>query len=157
MMRSNAQVGMLALLLTLAGCGGGGDQKASSSPDNLSGEIKVDGSSTVLPITTAMAEEFNREHHNVRVPVGQSGTGGGFRRFCAGETDLSNASRQIKDEEKAACAQNGVEYLELTVAYDGITVVVNPQNNAVTCLTAAELKKIWEPNSTVKKSYSTRP
>ena len=155
MMRSNAVIGTLALLLTLAACGGGGDQKASS-PDNLSGEIKGDGSSTVLPITTAVAEEFNREHHNVRVPVGQSGTGGGFKRFCAGETDLSNASRPIKDEEKAVCAQNGIEYLDLTIAYDGITVVVNPQNTAVTCLTAAELKKIWNQGSTVKKWSDVR-
>ncbi|WP_287157243.1 PstS family phosphate ABC transporter substrate-binding protein [Chloroflexus sp.] len=112
---------------------------------SLSGDIIIDGSSTVYPPTAAAAEEFSRLAPNVRVSVGISGTGGGFKKFCNGETDISNASRPIREEEQAICAQNGIEFIELPVAYDGLSVVVNPQNDWVTCLTVAELKKIWEP------------
>lgn len=106
--------------------------------------IKVDGSSTVFPITEAVAEEFQKKGSG-RVTVGISGTGGGFKKFCRGETDISNASRPILAKEIAACKQAGVQYIELPVAYDALTVVVNPRNNWVKSLSVAELKKAWEP------------
>ncbi|GAA4210105.1 hypothetical protein GCM10022252_77470 [Streptosporangium oxazolinicum] len=111
----------------------------------LSGEIKIDGSSTVAPLTQAASELFGEEQPQVKVPVGTSGTGGGFERFCAGETDISNASRPIKDEEKAACDAKGIKFTELTVAVDALTVVVPKENDWVTCLTTDQLKKMWEP------------
>ena len=121
-----------------------GDTSAASG-GNLSGSVLVDGSSTVFPISEAMAEEFMKANSGVRVTVGVSGTGGGFKKFCAGETDISNASRPIKQEEIELCEQNGIEYVELPIAYDGLSVVVNPQNDFATCLTVDELKKMWEP------------
>ncbi len=117
------------------------------SPARLSGEIKVDGSSTVYPITEAVGEEFQKLHPDVKVVVGISGTGGGFKKFCNGETDISNASRPILQKEIDTCAQNGIEYIELPVAYDALSVVVNPRNDWVACMTVAELKKIWEPDA----------
>jgi phosphate transport system substrate-binding protein len=107
--------------------------------------IAIDGSSTVYPITEAMAEEFQKAHGNVQVTVGVSGTGGGFEQFCAGRTVISDASRPIEEDERALCQENGVEYIELPVALDALTVVVNPENNWAQCMTVAELKKIWEP------------
>jgi phosphate transport system substrate-binding protein len=112
---------------------------------DVEGTILVDGSSTVAPITAAVAEEFQKEYPNVRVPVGISGTGGGFTKFCRGETDISDASRPIKESETGQCAQNNIEYVELPVAFDGLAVMVNPANAFADCLTVAELKKIWEP------------
>lgn len=110
--------------------------------------IKIDGSSTVYPVTAAVAEEFQRSKGNaVRVTVGISGTGGGFKKFCRGETDVSNASRPILSEELQACRAAGVQFIELPVAYDALTVVVNPQNNWATNISVAELKKMWEPAS----------
>ncbi|MBF2021606.1 MAG: PstS family phosphate ABC transporter substrate-binding protein [Hydrococcus sp. C42_A2020_068] len=110
--------------------------------------IKIDGSSTVYPITEAVAEDFQKARQGaVRVTVGLSGTGGGFKKFCSGQTDISNASRPIKDEEIQACKAAGINYIELPVAYDAITVVVNKQNNWVTSMSVAELKKIWEPSA----------
>lgn len=110
--------------------------------------IKIDGSSTVYPITERIAEGFQKTGA-ARVTVGVSGTGGGFKKFCAGETDISNASRPILKKEMAACAAKGIRYIELPVAYDALTVVVNPRNTWATNLTTAELKKIWEPGSKV--------
>lgn len=108
--------------------------------------IKIDGSSTVYPISAAVAEEFQQSRRNaVRVTVGISGTGGGFKKFCRGETDISNASRPILVEELQACRAAGVQFIELPVAYDALTVVVNPQNTWATNMTVPELKKIWEP------------
>jgi phosphate transport system substrate-binding protein len=115
----------------------------------LSGRIRIDGSSTVAPLMTFAAERFRRDEPAVKVSVGVSGTGGGFERFCRGETDLSNASRQIEDEEKAICKKNGIRWLELPVANDGLSVVVNPDNTWATCLTVEQLKRIWEPGSKV--------
>jgi phosphate binding protein len=112
---------------------------------NLSGEIIIDGSGTVYPITAAAAEEFNLYAPKVRVPVGVSGTGGGFKKFCAGETSISDASRPINPTEVALCAEKNIEYIELPVAYDGLAVVVNPRNTWAEYLTVAELKKVWEP------------
>ncbi len=117
------------------------------TPGPLEGTILVDGSSTVAPITIAIAEEFQKQNPEVRVPVGISGTGGGFKKFCAGETDLTNASRPIKASEVELCKQNGVEYVELPVAFDGIAIVVNPSNNFASCLTVEELKKMWQPEA----------
>lgn len=107
--------------------------------------IRIDGSSTVFPITEAVAEEFQKQSRSARVTVGISGTGGGFKKFCSGQTDISNASRPILAKEMAACKQAGIQYIELPVAYDALTVVVNPKNNWVSSMTVAELKKMWEP------------
>lgn len=110
--------------------------------------IKIDGSSTVYPITEAVAEEFQKvEKGKTKVTVGISGTGGGFKRFCAGETDISDASRPIKPSEVELCKKNGIEYIELPVAYDGLAVIINPKNNWVDYMTVKELKKIWEPSA----------
>ncbi|MGB9628007.1 MAG: PstS family phosphate ABC transporter substrate-binding protein [Thermodesulfobacteriota bacterium] len=108
--------------------------------------IKIDGSSTVYPITEAVAEEFQKmKKGSVKVTVGISGTGGGFKKFCRGDTDISNASRPIVKKEMDACKEAGIEYIELPVAYDGIAVMVNPKNTWVTSMTPTDLKKIWEP------------
>src|SRR5918993_2931279 len=107
--------------------------------------IAIDGSSTVFPIQEALAEEFQAaKKGNVRVTVGISGTGGGFKKFCRGETDISNASRPILKEEMEICKQNGISYFELPIAFDALTVAVNPKNNWVDTITIEELKKIWE-------------
>jgi len=135
------------------------------TPGPVEGTILVDGSSTVAPITMAVAEEFQKLYPQVRVPVGISGTGGGFKKFCAGETDITNASRPIKSSEVEACAKNNIEFIELLVAYDGLAVMVNPANDFVTCLTVEELKKIWEPDaegkitnwSQVRAGFPDRP
>lgn len=127
----------------------------TSTVARLSGSIDGDGSSTVFPITEAVAEEFGKLH-DVKVTIGISGTGGGFEKFCGGETDFSDASRPIKDEEAQKCADAGIEYVEFEVAYDGLSVLVNPANNFATCLTVAELASIWKPDSTVKKWSDVR-
>jgi phosphate transport system substrate-binding protein len=122
----------------------------------LTGEIVIDGSSTVFPITEAVAEEFNAVHRDVKIPIGVSGSGGGFKKFVVKEIDIADASRPIKDSEKELAAANGVEFTEFMVAYDGLTVVVNQANDFVTDITVDELKKIWEPGSTVKKWSDVR-
>lgn len=136
-----------AIAVLITACGG---NSSTNEGSNLSGTIDADGSSTVFPVTEAMAEEFSIINNDVRVSVGTSGTGGGFKRFVKGEIALTNASRPIKEEEIAAATENGVEYIELEVAYDGLTVVVNQENDFVDKLTVEELKKIYEPGSTVK-------
>ena len=147
-------LGLLALLA--AGCGrdddnaSNGTTTAASGDSDLSGRVQADGSSTVGPLTTAAAERFQQQNSRVQVTVGVSGTGGGFERFCRGETDLSNASRPIKDEEAKLCQDAGVEPVEFQVANDALTVVVNPENDWATCLTVEQLKTIWEPGSKVK-------
>lgn len=115
----------------------------------LSGDIAIDGSSTVFPITEAVAEEFRAVHPQVHVTVGISGTGGGFEKFCNGELDIVDASRAIRDTEKEACAAAGIEYEEFLVGLDGLSVVVNPANDYVSCLTTEQLKAIWDAGSTV--------
>ena len=124
---------------------------------NLKGMIEIDGSSTVYPVSEAVAEEFRKTYPKIQVNVGVSGTGGGFKRFTVGETDISNASRPIKDEEKTVAQENGVEYHELIVGQDGISVVVNKANDWATCMTVEELKILWEPGSTVSKWSDIRP
>lgn len=110
------------------------------------GLVKIDGSSTVFPVTEAVAEDFQKSvKGKTKVTVGISGTGGGFKKFCRGELDISNASRPILTKEMEECAKNGVKYIELPVALDALTVIVNPKNNFVDYLTVAELKKMWEP------------
>jgi phosphate transport system substrate-binding protein len=144
----SAASGVLAL--GVAACGGDDDDGdgGGENPSGLSGSIRVDGSSTVGPLTEAIAEEFNAENPDVNVTVGTSGTGGGFEKFCAGETQISDASRPIEEDEAKVCQQNGIAYEELQVANDALTVVVNP-NNPVTCLTVDQLKQVWEPKSSV--------
>jgi phosphate transport system substrate-binding protein len=146
----------LALTATFAfaACGGG----ASTTPGSeaLSGTITIDGSSTVYPITELVAEEFQLANSGVQVPVAFSGTGGGFKKFCAGETDVNDASRPIKADDEGegvACEANGVEWVELQVAIDGLTVVVNPENDFVTCLTVPQLATIYGPDSPQEISW----
>ena len=122
---------------------------ADAMTDPLSGEIIIDGSSTVYPVTVAAAEEFRKDHPKVQIPVGVSGTGGGFKKFAAGETVISDASRPIKDSEREDAAANGVKFIELTVAYDGLSVLVNPDNDWATCLSVEQLNQIWKPDSTI--------
>ncbi|MFN4194713.1 MAG: PstS family phosphate ABC transporter substrate-binding protein [Thermosynechococcus sp.] len=120
--------------------------------------VRIDGSSTVYPVTEVAAEQFQKaQGGKIRVTVGISGTGGGFKKFCRGETDISNASRPILAQEIEICKQNRVQYIELPIAYDALTVVVNPQNNWATSLTVAELKKVWEPGSQINNWNQIRP
>ena len=157
-----ALLGALVLAVALVACGsaaetppGGGSSAAPPAAPasggnltNLSGDIAIDGSSTVFPITEAVAEEFGYlTNGNVRVTVGVSGTGGGFKKFCNGETQVTDASRPIRGSEVALCAAGGVEYIELPVAVDGLTVVVNQDNDFVECITVAELNKMWAPEA----------
>jgi phosphate transport system substrate-binding protein len=158
--RSAAPALALALCLGLAACGGGdAGESTSSSADGeaLSGAINVDGSSTVFPLSEAAAELFQEEQPDVQVTVGQSGTGGGFQKFCNGETDISDASRPIDEEEVAACEANGVTYQEFQVANDALTVVVNKENDWATCLTVDQLAAIWGPGSTVNNWNQVDP
>jgi phosphate transport system substrate-binding protein len=131
--------GVALLASVAAGCGGG----------DGGGTITSDGSSTVGPFTTKAAENFRAEDPDAQITVGISGTGGGFERFCIGETDISNASRQIAEDEQAICEENGIEYVELQVVLDAMTNVVNPENDWATCLTVEQLNAIWKPGSTV--------
>jgi phosphate transport system substrate-binding protein len=140
-----------ALALVAAGCGGGDD---SGGGDGAL--ISADGSSTVGPFTTKAAEDWKADGGG-DVTVGISGTGGGFERFCAGETDISNASRQIDEEEAALCAEAGIEYVELEVATDALTNVVPASNDWATCLTVEQLAKIWGPGSTVSSWNQVDP
>jgi phosphate transport system substrate-binding protein len=123
----------------------------------LSGRIRIDGSSTVAPLMTYTAEQFRKDEPGVRITVGVAGTGGGFERFCRGETDLSNASRPVKDEEREVCEKNGIRFFELQVANDGIAIVVNPKNDWAECLTVDQLQKIWEPGSKVRSWRDVDP
>jgi phosphate transport system substrate-binding protein len=134
----------------VAACGDDDDEGdgGSGGGEPVSGEIRIDGSSTVAPLTEAVAEGFQSENPDVKVTVGTSGTGGGFEKFCAGETDANDASEAIGEEEIAACEKGGVKYEELQIANDALTVVVNPEN-PVTCMTVEQLKSVWEPNSKV--------
>jgi phosphate transport system substrate-binding protein len=148
--------GVLAVSLIAAACGGSddnaGDGGSSGSTGatgggGLTGSITVSGSSTVLPISNLVAELFSEQNPDVQVSVDGPGTGDGFVLFCKGETDISDASRPIEDDEKAACADAGIDYVELAVAFDGITVMTNPQNDAVTCLNSGDLYALFGPES----------
>jgi phosphate transport system substrate-binding protein len=148
-----------AMALGAAACGDdddGGNASASSGGD-LSGNIKIDGSSTVAPFAQAAQEAFQGENPGVKITVGTSGTGGGFEKFCAGETDISDASRPIKDDEEVpVCKKAGINYKEIQVANDGIAVVTNPDLK-VECLTTEQLKKLWNQGSKVKKLSEVDP
>lgn len=160
-----SQLGKFRLDLVTAGTGEIVPPDAQDELAALEGDIVIDGSSTVYPVTAAASEEFNQWAPNVRVPVGVSGTGGGFRKFCAGETDISNASRPINPTEVQLCKDSQIQFVELPVAYDGLAVVVNPANDWATSLTVAELKKIWQPEaegqitnwSQVREGFPDRP
>jgi phosphate transport system substrate-binding protein len=154
--KSFIAVTLAVAALATAACGRTTDD-ADTGAGDLSGRIVADGSSTVAPLITAAAERFEAEQGGVRVTVGVSGTGGGFERFCRGETDLSNASRAIEDDEAAACENKGVAYTELQVANDGIVNVVNPQNDWATCVTTAQLKTIWDRGSKVRNWNDVDP
>ncbi len=152
-LRLAALSGAAVLALGVAACGdsggtGSGDNTSGDS-SQVSGTIRIDGSSTVGPLTEAAAEAFQGENGEVRVTVGTSGTGGGFEKFCAGETDISDASREIEDDEIAACKKEGVTYEAFQVANDGISLVANPENDWATCLTVEQLKTIWNTGSKV--------
>lgn len=144
-------------LVAVAAAACGSDDDETSSASNLSGDIRIDGSSTVTPLISLAAEDFQTENKGVRVTVGTSGTGGGFEKFCNGETDISMASRPIKESETATCATKGIAAQELIVANDGLSVVVNPGNDWADCLTVDHLKKMWEPGSTVSNWNQVDP
>ena len=153
---------LIALTLVAGACGdddGGGGAGAGTGDGGteLSGTVKLDGSSTVAPLMTIAAEDFMSENNGVQVTVGTSGTGGGFEKFCVGETDISNASRPVKDEEAEACAAEGIEFTELQVANDALAVVVNKDNDWIDCITVEQLNKIWGPDSTVSKWSEVDP
>jgi phosphate transport system substrate-binding protein len=132
-----------SLVVSAYGCGRtGSDSERQGGTPSI---ITIDGSSTVFPITEAVAEEFQRANPGARVTVGISGTGGGFQKFCRNEIDISDASRPIKPVEAEACLKASVDYIEIPVAYDGLAVVVNPKNTWATTMTVAELKRLWEP------------
>lgn len=135
-MKHTSLLGLLAALLAVL---------SNPALAQLKGMVKIDGSSTVYPITEAVAEEFGKNHKDVKVTVGISGTGGGFKKFAAGETDISDASRPIKDSEEKAAAEKGIGFIELPIAFDALTVVVNKENTWCDTMTVAELKKLWEP------------
>lgn len=144
-----------ALALTLSACGG--SNNASTGGEGGSGSVQIDGSSTVYPLTAVAAEDFQGANPGVRVTVGSSGTGGGFEKFCRGETDANNASRPIKDDEAADCEANGVTFAPLTMAVDALTVVVNKDNDWATCLTTDQLAQIWGPDSTIQSWNEVDP
>jgi len=174
--RSRSAAVAIGAAFLVAACGGGATPAPSSqastapapstpaseapapspSPD-IAGDIRIDGSSTVYPISEAIAEEFQAAYPKVRVSVAFSGTGGGFKKFCNGETDANDASRPIKQEEADACKQKGIEPVEVKVAIDALSVVVNPQNDWATCMTVEELKKLWDEGSTIKRWNEIRP
>jgi phosphate transport system substrate-binding protein len=138
------------LALGVAACGDDEESGGSSgNGQNLSGTIRIDGSSTVAPLSESAAELFQQQNNGVRVAVGTSGTGGGFEKFCRGETDISDASRKIEEDEVQACKAKGIEFEEVTVANDALSVVVNPENDWAQCLTIEQLSKIWDRGSEV--------
>lgn len=147
-----AAIGAAALLaLGVAACGSSSDDDSSNGGGgggDLSGSIRIDGSSTVAPLSEAIAEEFMAENSGVRITVGTSGTGGGFEKFCAGETDISDASRAIEPEEEQACKKDGIGYEEVHVATDALTVMINNEN-PVACLTVEQLGAVWGPDSKI--------
>jgi phosphate transport system substrate-binding protein len=140
-------VSLLFAAILFVSCGGGNTASTDTKTAAAPSVIQIDGSSTVFPITEAVAEEFQKANQGVRVTVGISGTGGGFQKFCRGETDISDASRPISATEIEACKTAGIEYIELPVAYDGLAVVVNPKNTWASTMTVAELKKLWAPEA----------
>jgi phosphate transport system substrate-binding protein len=158
---------LLVLAIGAASCTPGSPPPASTgaATSTLTGSVKIDGSSTVVPVTKRVVEAFRQEHPGVQVSVENSGTGAGFKKFCAGETDINDASRPINQDESVACASNKVDFVELPFAFDSIAVVVNPQTTFIDCLTIPELRSIWEPSaegrvtrwSQVRRGFPDRP
>lgn len=146
---------MSGAIAVTAACGSGGSNGTGGG--QLKGNVAVDGSSTVYPIMEAISEEYMAAQPDVKVSVGLAGTGGGFEKFIAGETDMSNASRPIKDEEKAGLEEKGIEYTELKLAFDGLSIVVNKDNDFIDHLTVDELKKLWVDTGKAKKWSDIRP
>ncbi len=136
---------LFAMLLLLSACSQ--TPQTEEEQTGLSGFIKIDGSSTVYPVTEAVAEEFSLVHPDVKVTVGLSGTGGGFKKFCRAEIDINDASRPIKDSEITVCKETAIDYTSLSIAYDGMAILVHPENTWVESITVEELKKIWEPEA----------
>jgi phosphate transport system substrate-binding protein len=136
---------LVAISLMAFSCGQ--KKEDANQTASLTGEVRIDGSSTVYPITEAIAEEFRVGQPDVKVTIGVSGTGGGFKKFCRGESDINDASRLIKESEVTACQEGNLKYVGLKVAYDGLAVVVNKENTWVDFFTVEELKKIWEPEA----------
>jgi phosphate transport system substrate-binding protein len=151
----------IGISLINVGCSDGpAANKTGSEPqagDKLSGKVQIDGSSTVYPISEAVAEEFRAVQPDVRVTVGVHGTGAGMKKFIAGEIDICDASRGMKEKEAAACKAKGIEFIELSVAFDGLAVIVNPQNTWCDCLTVGQLKELWRPESGVKQWKDLNP
>jgi phosphate transport system substrate-binding protein len=161
--RRSKLVGALAILaIVAAACGGsdggagdaGGGDIAGTGASGMSGSVVISGSSTVQPISTVVAETFNETNPDVQISVDGPGTGDGFALFCGGETDISDASRQIEDEEASACDKNGINYVELEIGLDGITVMTNPANSDVTCLNKGDLYALFGPESDGFSSWS---
>jgi phosphate transport system substrate-binding protein len=159
--RAGVALAALALVVSpTAGASAAPSAPGTTDLRQLRGTVTIDGSSTVFPVSEAMAEEFQKlTGGNVRVTVGISGTGGGFKKFCAGETDISDASRPITTAEIELCKTNGIQYVELPVAFDGLSVLVSPQNDFVSSMTVSELKMMWEPaaQGTITKWSQIRP
>ncbi len=159
----------LAIGVSLIGVGCKGESSNSSGPatknaesnteggETLGGTVQIDGSSTVYPISEAVAEEFRAVQPKVRVTVGVHGTGGGMKKFIAGEIDICDASRAMKENEAASCKEQGIEFIELSVAFDGLAVIVNPKNTWCDCLTVGQLKELWRPESGVKQWKDLNP
>ena len=152
-----AATGVMALGVAACGDDDSDSGGGSGGGGNLSGTIKIDGSSTVAPLSEAAAELFQAENPDVRVTVGTSGTGGGFEKFCAGETDISDASRAIEEDEIALCKKEGIEYEEIQVANDGLALIVSPANEFATCLTVDEVKTIYDKGSKVNNWSEVNP
>lgn len=150
-------IGMLVAVVMVACSSDEEPQEPAAQAGLLSGEIVIDGSSTVYPLTVAAAEDFRKENPRVQIPVGVSGTGGGFKKFTAGETVISDASRPIKDSERELADRNGVDFIELTVAYDGLSVLINPDNDWASCLTTDQLSEVWKPDSEVSNWNQINP
>jgi phosphate transport system substrate-binding protein len=155
--------GVLVLSVTAAACGNGNDDNSGDSGSSgtgptgatgLTGSVTVSGSSTVLPISNLVAELFNEQNPDVQVSVDGPGTGDGFVLFCKGETDISDASRPIEDDEKKACSKGGIDYVEIPIAFDGITVMTNPQNSDITCLNSGDLYALFGPESEGFKTWA---
>ena len=160
-LKSKNSILVAALFATalLAGCGSNNQNSEPAGDQKLSGSVSIDGSSTVYPVSEAVAEEFLKMHPEVKVTVGLSGTGGGFKKFGRGETDINDASRPIKQEEIEMCNSNNINYTDVQIGFDGLSVVINPQNTFVKDVTVAELKKMWEPDAQgkIKRWNQIRP
>lgn len=137
----------IAIATSIASCGSSESNQNNGGEEALNGTIKIDGSSTVYPVSEAVAEEFRAEAPEVQVTIGSSGSGAGFKKFARGETDISDASRAIKESEINSCTDAGIQFTEVTVAYDGLAVFVNKDNDWISSMTVQDLKKLWQPES----------